>query len=529
MLKTPALVVVVISLFSIPIFALPYYPLIYSFDSNNETWSANVGSDVANNPLFNWTLCYDLDKMLNYFRTGDNITSNNFSVSCASADADIKCGTNGLISSVASPSRLSRILSTDYTASYNRNCIGLNWTTTDATATGTRCGFTTNGTYYLEYSESGGGAWCSKGKITIKNNTYNPYFLLNKTSVPYSITIQKLIDVLGGVDKEYLFLEDMGYSFDTLSNAEWIYYYDNAITGQTAQLGTRYGAGQAFYKDDTIAEDNTLGTPCGGLTNYQLNNYNEINIPLGTYDIFCNNGTQYPNFNYWVLKIMNNTIYHLDVFFTGYSADYVSISDVTHTPLYPYPNMTVTVSWLTSAPANSSIIWRMKLLGNWTNGFSSWVMQDINDSVYSHSIDIDGSNILDGYQYQFYVKSGGSIDNNTNIFYNFTTASYILPISEVPAGLENQTAPVISDATKNIANALNIEQVIIVNVFAMIIIGICIIGAALVTHNPTFSIAVGVVGLVLFSLFGFLPYYVFVLIAIAAAFGAVKIVRGLFK
>lgn len=413
MLKKICYIFVLLSFFY-PVFAadLTEHEIYYTYSGTTDVWTANVGTDIANNPLFIWNRCYDLDKFINKMRNGDTgFNASSFNISCTDADADIKCNNNGLISAGGSYSRLSRIGSTDISGA--ADCTYRDWNASDTIgATGSRCGFTTNGTYYIEYSESGGGYACSKGKIYIKNVTYSPYIQSNfTTDTGQSSTIDLIMNPLGGMDKVYMYLTDLGFSTSVLSSAEWVYYYDNFWNGQTSQLGLSGGSSlgyHAFYNYETTTGNTALGVPCSGLTNFQLNNYAGVNVPTGTYDLYCRNITTRPyyGFVYAAIKFINVTDNRFSAFLVRTTKDYLSITNVFNVPLNPSPNMTVSIRWTTSIQANSSLYWRTKPLGNWTDGFSSWTVSGVNDFVYSHTLTINGTDIIDGYQYEYYVSSG---------------------------------------------------------------------------------------------------------------------------
>jgi hypothetical protein len=265
----------------------------------------------------------------------------------------------------------------------------------------------------------------------------------------------------------------------------------------------------------------TCETRTADFTNRTLD---DINIPLGWYFSYCYNGSSYNNgtrfWKYNVLKFINNSDDLISVFFGAYTGNYTSIFNVRHRPINPIPNTSVTISWETTNPADTNLTWRMGAVGG--GSFSAWVNDYSNESVFAHYMVIDNTKILENYIYQYYVQSGATVDNNSNAYYNFTVFGSGGYITGGGAG-----GSYMDNSTSNIAKALGVSQLLVIQLFAILILAVALVGTIWFTGNPILTVAVFIVGVSMFTLFGFLPYYMFIIIAIIVALGMVKLIGGI--
>lgn len=227
----------------------------------------------------------------------------------------------------------------------------------------------------------------------------------------------------------------------------------------------------------------------------------------------------------------------IDFGMTWFNGNYFNIYDVSHSPTNPIENNPVSIRWLTTKVANSTIYWRSTELGNnlsSDDSYSGWSTKHDNATVLDRTMIINATSIIDGRFYQYYVESsqGGTTVNSTNsgIYYNFTVGFSSLPNDWVDPTYENDTVtwqPVVHDATKDLADALGSTQQEIVYLLFFLILMLCCGAVVIVTGNPVLAVAIFITGAILFSLFGFLPNWVFIIIALVFGFAMVKIIQGL--
>lgn len=117
------------------------------------------------------------------------------------------------------------------------------------------------------------------------------------------------------------------------------------------------------------------------------------------------------------------------------------ISGVTHSPLNPQADNNVTFSWLTTLPSDSTVFFRYKPLGTDDNNYTSFFTLSNGTDVTTHYLILNNENIIDANFYQYYVQSNEVIDNNTDVYYNFTVGSIggggIEVTGTIPTALDN--------------------------------------------------------------------------------------------
>ncbi len=190
------------------------------------------------------------------------------------------------------------------------------------------------------------------------------------------------------------------------------------------------------------------------------------------------------------------------------------------------PNMSVRVLWDTTLQSDSEIFWRNAPINN-MSALSGWASSYINESVTAHEIIINGTDILEHYFYEYYAKSNYSGTVYTSDIQNFTVGIIPLPIVTVPTEYENQTAPMVGTAVTRLEELTGVPYYVWLSIIAIFSLIVMSIAGFLVTQEPFFGIAIFITGLIMFTLFGFLPYYVLIIIGLIFAFILVKFVKGL--
>lgn len=506
-----------------------------SYDSTNNVWYFIL------NHKYTWVenTCLDLDAALPILNDGLQLWIDNITVDCGDTAADVKCINAGSSTTWGSPQNnyIGRMVSIDNVAA-SMDAVRLAWSRPQDTNR-RKVGFTDGGYYYTAWvsGETVLNQYCYDAYFWMKNETYNPYLTSNKTTddlTSYLISVN--MNPYAEIDRVHFFLTDLGYSINKylVSSAEWTYYYDNPLIYQASQLAINGGLGEHTFYNTEYNTDNTISdVACeDDITNLQSTNLLEINIPSNTYDIFCHNGSTAHNtginYRWYVLKVINNTDNNFDAFLGAYGSTHTSIFNVFYTPGVPLPNMSVTIHWETSTPQNGTLFWRSKEIGNWSGGWSAWTMQENTNLSIGHNSIILGSNILDKYQYQFYVRSADTVDNNTDFYYNFTVGGYAGPVNTIPPGLENVTYPVLYNATEDFAENMGITQTEAVNIFAVFLLVMLTFASVVATHSIVMGGTVLTVGILVFSLMGFLPYYLFIAIALIFAFILLRFIMGVF-
>jgi hypothetical protein len=283
------------------------------------------------------------------------------------------------------------------------------------------------------------------------------------------------------------------------------------------------------YSDSDL--EHLYSSECLLSSGYGDFNFSEINQPDGTYDIYCWNSTITDRPYIGVFMLLTHSGSDGSFRAVWLNTEYFDIFGVAHSPNIPLANMSVVVSWATTLTADSRVYYRYATISNVTS-YSGWTSIYDATATTSHAITISGSYILDNYYYQYWVQSirSGTEINETNNgnYYNFTVGGGKLPEYIVPPSLENQTYPVLYNATYNLANNLGVDQFLIVNLFAIIIVLITTIGSLWFTHSPLMAGGVFIIGVALLSLFGYLPYYMFIIIALIIAMAMVRVIGGIF-
>ena len=479
--------------------------------------------------------CYDLDRFTVNYSEEQNMTE--IAVACGSTEADLKiylCGT-GSITTVLKPDggKPSVRLAQLGPETYNTNPLFRAWNYRQTSYIANNmidfAGVTGEARYYtMQLAASGGN--CKDLKIYMNNNTYNPFLISQSWNQSfYNWSVSRNSNALSsGVLA--VFLTDMGYTNETAFGYTW--EYDNnsnsLYTIPSYNKQAWYG-----YTDDTSFDLSTVD--CNNIEPLLSgDSINDINIPSGTHDIFCANTSQpswvKTNFYKWaIIKFLNSSFSKVTVSIGAYTDAWVGIFQVTHYPANPLPNMSVTISWHTTSAANGTAYYRMKPLGDWTTGWSAWGSISENETSTNHNIPIPGSDILDAYQYQYYVRSAGATANNNGIYYNFTVGSYTLPVSSIPAGWDNQTGPLFYNGTADFARNTGLSHISVVWIFTVFMIIVMTAGALIATGNMALAAGVFIISVALFSTIGFLPYYFVIIIALLFALAMIKLFGVIFN
>lgn len=267
-------------------------------------------------------------------------------------------------------------------------------------------------------------------------------------------------------------------------------------------------------------------------TAYGFFNFSEINEPPGYYDVYCWNTTVEARPFVGAIMILDVSGTSGSLRAVTFDPDYFVIGNTKHTPTNPLPNTTVTVSFDTTQTADSRIFWRSAPYSNLSN-VTGWSTKYDSSAVLTHSLTINNTYVVKDRYYQYWVQSNrsGTVINDTNggIYYNFSVGGYGGGIiTETPSGLENQTAPAAGNALENMAAATGIEFQLLIYAFAFLIIFMATIATLMLFHNMLFAGTVFLTGIGLFTVFGMLPFYFFIIIGLIFAFAMIKLFKGLF-
>ncbi len=308
----------------------------------------------------------------------------------------------------------------------------------------------------------------------------------------------------------------------TIDNLIYISMYDLGLmpdnlvgTSLSYQLNTNelWAFNSTAFYESTDTDSSTtrmVEAQCFIPEAYGRNNFSEINNPPGYYDVFCWNTTFEERPFTGAVMVLTNTPVSGSLRLIRFNQDYFTIIDTDHTPDYPTQSMPVTVTWGTTQTANSRLYYRSAPTSN-TSNTTGWSSRFIDDDLLEHSIIINGSYIIDNRFYQYWVESNrtGTVINDTNsgIFYNFTVGVIILP------GTVNDTAP-FPKGLESVGTIIGVGVVDMLYIGSIFMILILSIGGFLASKKPELGVAIAVTGLVLFSVFGWIPYYIFPIIAI---------------
>jgi hypothetical protein len=200
----------------------------------------------------------------------------------------------------------------------------------------------------------------------------------------------------------------------------------------------------------------------------------------------------------------------LNAMFYNYSS-YFIISAVQHSPTNPQEGQTVTVSWLTSLPTDSTVFYRYRNASDIDNDSSyvTWLNANVSALVTAHSVPINGSNILDGKYYQYFVVSNGVNDTNNGLYYNFTVGAVgtsINPDSSLNEAINRLSESGLCSGSSCVYLFLGLPILIIFTLVAWFYIG------------STFGKAVFLILLTVESLTNLLPIFLVLPVILITAF-----------
>lgn len=241
---------------------------------------------------------------------------------------------------------------------------------------------------------------------------------------------------------------------------------------------------------------------------------------------------------YGAIKVLNNSATTgFSFYFAIYQEEYFIISNVRNYPEIPQPNSTLRVYWDTSLAADSKLAWRSAPYYN-TSDVTAWAYVNDSATTTTHQMNISNTQIIENRFYQYYVisnRSGTAInDTNGGVYYNFTVGG---PGSGIYTGetagkpWENETLRPdnpIHDASEKLSSLLDMDMTTVYAAVFFLLLLMMTVAALWVSNNIAVGGAVFLVGAALFSLFTYLPYYVFMIIAIIFAVVMVLIFKGLF-
>ncbi len=356
-------------------------------------------------------------------------------------------------------------------------------------------------------------AFASEGKceFEIINLTHTPYF--DGTSAPdtFEITLASW----SNDDLVYFSMYDLGIMADNLVGVSTSY--------QVSLNELKYFNSTNFYEssEEDSSTSRFVEAQCFVPDAYGEHNFSEINNPPSYYDIFCWNSTVLNRPFIGAIMILTHSGDDGSVRLITFDPDYFTIGNVQHSPLNPMPSMDVTITWDTTQTADSRIYYRSAPISN-TSNMSGWSSRYIDDDVLSHSVKINSSFIAVDRFYQYWVQSNraGTIVNDTNsdIFYNFSVG-----VTDAPWDV-NGTAP-FPRGLENVGNAIGVDLMSMLYVGSFFMLLILSVGGFLASRKPELGVSIFVTGLVLFSLFGWLPYYIFPFVSIIFAIALAVMIR----
>ena len=472
--------------------------------------------------------CLDLDKILAIMNSGIGLGTENMTIDCADNGADLEiqqlvAGSNSnLLIKIPDGQYENRVAPTDTLSPSVRDCAGKRWYIQQPIDDYETCILTDNHTYANIWAGGKvGETYTENIDIWIKNETYNPYLTANFTTNTYETMPVNITD---SVSQVQMWTYDLGYYQGSEMSGEWQYFTN------PAQLSV-VGAKHQYYGFDTLTTNNNNKVACGMIADeLTAGDLFDINSPITTnFKKYCFNATANTRgFKWGVLKFINNTVspFNFDAYFSRMSSGYMSIFNVQNIPEHPTPNSTVIIYWETSDVANGTAFYRSKLAGNWTSGWTPFTKIENVSTGYTHLIHLPKENIIADYQYQYYVQSGLTVDNNSDVYYNFSVMGVTIPFQQ--NGTYVNGSDTVYQAITDMANNMGIEKITVTYMFSVIILIIITLAMLVITHNPIGAVAVFLIGALSFSLFGWLPWYVFYIIAILFALAMVKILGGMF-
>lgn len=199
--------------------------------------------------------------------------------------------------------------------------------------------------------------------------------------------------------------------------------------------------GVAFHTTQYTTENTLNVIPCSNETYTSGASHYGINAQ-DDYDVFCFNqstGHGAREF-YGAVKFLSAVDSNLTFYYALYSGtEHFALGNIVHSPEAPAVGENVTINWSTSRPSDSRIFYRHRPLAG--GNYTAWASDYINESVYAHSVVIDGSLILEDREYQYFVQSTTNA-TVTSGYYYFNTTGVLPPVISYISG-------VVRDATTN--------------------------------------------------------------------------------
>lgn len=183
----------------------------------------------------------------------------------------------------------------------------------------------------------------------------------------------------------------------------------------------------SFYDSVTSNENDMSDILCSVNGGYSTSPRTSINIPFGTYDIFCFNLTGNHNgYNFYgAIKVINNTNVRGGVnpefdFYSGfYSSVFNAFTSPSYSPSTPVDNVNLTITWSTTTPITTNLRFRT-VLGSEYGAYSTFYGDN---ETYNnvHSVEIDSSYLEAGtYQLELF-----GFDNDSS---EYTSENYIFTV-----------------------------------------------------------------------------------------------------
>lgn len=191
------------------------------------------------------------------------------------------------------------------------------------------------------------------------------------------------------------------------------------------------------------AANNLQLLDCASYAPFSFNQFSNLNVPSGTYDVICfdlsseHNGHQF----YGAIKLINNTNVRnganpeADFHYALYSSELTTISNFTFSPDPPQGSRNLTVSWTSSQPTTSILRFRFRTLPNGLFTAYSTIFGDQNFTT-SHSVIINKQFMLYPAAYEMFAQgtTSGNVTFN-GATQTFSTSAFQEEISDIKTGI----------------------------------------------------------------------------------------------
>lgn len=195
------------------------------------------------------------------------------------------------------------------------------------------------------------------------------------------------------------------------------------------------------FKTSELDNTDTMNSQVCSGSGFSSNAISSVNVPTGTYDIYCFNlssqhgGRQF----YGAIKVINNTnvrsggAVDFDFYEAMYGTAYSTFGNIVLTPTPAQRSRNLTVSWDTTTAQSSVVKFRFQSLVN--SSYSALNTVENTSLVTHHSIIIDKSLMTGAFYTMFLQGTDGSGGSFTSDEFNFSTINFQETISDISAGV----------------------------------------------------------------------------------------------